>query len=398
MKIAMLTTVGERCGVASYTRALTAALRTLPETQVEVVPITEGRQPREHYVAQAEHLNAADIDVVHIQHEHSFWGGILPGKSGYWELRYLIQKPVVLTAHTTYSLAELLKVETERRPHKWLVKQLLLRNRSYRDSVETAPFVTAMTIVHTAAARNALIERGAGPDSVFIVPTGIPAPQPAPTGGEAFRERYGLKDRRLVTLFGYIAPNKGYELTLDILPSLPEEITFVIAGGVRSQGEAAYEAQLQAAIARSGQSHRVVVTGFLSEPDVAEAMEASEIVLVPHTIATGSYSVTIPLTHGRPVIASDLDCFREIYARVDCLELFRAGDTADYRQRLLALLAHPDRRAQLSEGARKYAERFSWDRVAAMTQKVYQQAIEVYGRGHKPTWTGTPHSGFPSAS
>lgn len=398
MKIAMLTTAGERCGIASYTRALIAALETLPDTEVVVVPITEGKQAKEHYLTQAEQLNAPDVDVVHIQHEHSFWGGILPGKSAYWELRYLIKKPVVLTAHTTYSLAELLKVASERRPHKWLAKQWLLRNRNYRDSVEIAPFVTAMTIVHTAAARKALIARGAGADNVHIVPTGIPSPEPAPTGGAAFREKYNLQNRRLITLFGYIAPNKGYELTLEILPSLPDDVTFVIAGGVRSQGEEAYHAQLQEAIARSGQAHRIVVTGFLSETDVAEAMEASEIVLAPHTIATGSYSVTIPLTHGRPVLASDLDCFREIHARMDCLELFRAGDPADYRAKLTALLHNPQRQAQLSEAARRYAERFSWKRVAEMTRKIYQQAIAVYGKGHKPTWTGTPHSGFPSAS
>src|SRR5262249_48952856 len=127
-----------------------------------------------------------------------------------------------------------------------------------------------------------------------------------------------------------------------------------------------------------------ITTGFLSDTDVAEAMEASEIVLAPHTQATGSYSVTLPLTHGRPILASDLDCFREISARVDCLELFRAGDSDDYRARLLALLSNPARQQVLSAGARKYAERFSWPRVAALTRDVYRAAHEVYSRGHHP--------------
>ncbi|HZO87669.1 MAG TPA: glycosyltransferase [Chthonomonadaceae bacterium] len=378
MKVAMLTTVGERCGIAAYTRALVEGLRTLPEMEVEVVSITEGKQPTEHYVAQAQRLNASDVDVVHIQHEHSFWGGILPGASAFWEMRYLIQKPVVLTAHTTYSLAEMLKIKTERRPHKWLAKRLLLLNKAYRDSVDIAPFTTAITIVHTAAARNELITRGAKPQYVFIVPTGIPAPLPAPTGGQAFRERFGLQGRRLVTLFGYIAYNKGYELTLDILPALPEDVTFVIAGGARNADMEPYAAQLQQRIARSELAERVVVTGFLTDAEVAEAMEASEIVLVPHTQATGSYSVAIPLAHGRPILASDLDCFREIAARVDCLELFRAGDVEDYRAKLQALLDNPARREQLAAGARKYAARYSWPRVAAQTRNVYQTAIQVY--------------------
>jgi glycosyltransferase involved in cell wall biosynthesis len=382
MRVAMLTTTGERCGIAAYTRELVANLQTLPDTEVEVVPITEGKQPAEHYIAQAELLNAPEIDVVHIQHEYSFWGGILPKSSAYWEMRYLIEKPVVMTAHTTYALYEMLKLGTERRPHKWLVKQLLVHNRAYRESVEIAPFATAVTIVHTTAAREALLARGAKPEFVHVVPTGIPAPQPAPTGGQAFRERFGLEDRRLVTLFGYVAYNKGYELTLELLPALPEDVTFVIAGGARTADMEPYAAQLREAIARSGQAHRVVMTGFLSDAEVAEAMAASEIVLVPHTQATGSYSVTIPLTHGKPILASDLDCFREISQRVDCLGLFHAGDAADYRAKLLALLADPIRREKLSQAACKYAQRFSWPRVAALTRKIYTSAIAIYSEPH----------------
>lgn len=382
MKVAMLTTVGERCGIAAYTRALIAGLQTLPEMEVEVVPITEGRQSTAHYTEQAERLNAPDVDVVHIQHEHSFWGGILPRASAFWEMRYLISKPVVLTAHTTYSLAELLKLRTERRPHKWLIKQMLVRNKPYRDSVDIAPFTTAMTIVHTEAARQELIARGAKPAYVVLVPTGIPDPLPAPTGGSSFRERFHLEGRRLATLFGYLSPNKGYELTFDILSSLPEDVVFVIAGGARTTDMEPYAAQLKERVAKAGLTSRVVITGFLSDEEVAEAMEASDIVLVPHTQATGSYSVTLPLTHGRPILASDLDCFREIEARVDCLELFRAGDTADYRAKLLTLLDDPTRRAELSVNARKYATRFSWPNVAARTKDVYQAAIDVYSRGH----------------
>src|ERR1700691_1926854 len=139
----MLSNGGDRWGGAAYTRALVAGLRPLSSVEVEIVPITEGRQSREHYEAIAERLNAPDVDVIHIQHEHSFWGGIMPNTSAYWELRYLLdQKPLVLTAHTTYSLAELLRVKSERRPLKWLAKQILLRNEKYRDSVDISPFIT----------------------------------------------------------------------------------------------------------------------------------------------------------------------------------------------------------------------------------------------------------------
>jgi glycosyltransferase involved in cell wall biosynthesis len=391
MKVAMVTTTGERCGIAAYTRALIDGLESLPETEVEVVPITEGRQATAHYVAQAERLNAPDISVVHIQHEHSFWGGVLPRRpfplradTGYWELRYLIQKPIVVTAHTTYSLAELLRLETETRLPKRLIKQFLVNNVAYRESVDIAPFITAMTIVHTAAARNALIERGARPEYVTIVPTGIPAAASAPMHGEAFRAQHGLQNKRVLTIFGYIAPNKGYELTLELLPTLPPDVVLVIAGGPRNADMEPYASQLKARIEVGGLGDRVLITGFLADDEIAEVMAASDLLLVPHTQATGSYSVTFPLTHGKAILASDMDCFREIEARVDCLQLFKAGDPTDYRAKLLALLDDPIRRERLAANACRYAQRFSWPRVAALTRKVYEQSFDVYSRGHHP--------------
>ncbi len=391
MKVAMVTTTGDRCGIASYTRDLCEGLRSLPDVEVEIVPITEGRQPTAHYVEQAERLNADDISVVHIQHEHSFWGGILPRRpwslkpnTGYWELRYLIQKPMVITAHTTYSLAELLRLDTETRLHKRLLKQFLVNNIPYRESVDIAPFITAMTIVHTAAARNALIERGARPEYVTIIPAGIPEPLAAPARGEAFRSRYGFEGKRVLTIFGYVAPNKGYELTLELLPSLPADVRLVIAGGARNADMQPYLEQLTGAIKAAGLEERVTLTGFLPESEIAEVMAGSDLILVPHTQATGSYSVTFPITYGKPILASDMDCFREIEARIGCLQLFQAGDVDDYRQKLLALLEEPERRERLAANAGRYAQRFSWPRVAALTRQVYDHAIEVYGRGHHP--------------
>ena len=381
MKVAMLTTVGPRCGIAAYTRALVEGFASIPDTDILVVPIEEGRQSLDHYKAQAEILNGADVDVIHIQHEHSFWGGVMPRASAFWEMRYLLKKPVVLTAHTTTTLADLLKLKQERRPHKWLAKQLLTRNQAFRDSVETAPFTTAITIVHTTAARNELIARGAKPGYVTIVPTGVPAPLPAPTSGQAFRQRFGLQNRRVVTIFGYVTPNKGYELTLRILADLPEDVTLVIAGGARNESEVGYENSVRQAVEQSGQKHRVVMTGYLSDEDVAEAMEATHIALVPHTYATGSYSVTLPLSHGRVVVASNLDCFQEISIRVDCIELFKAGDAADYKAKLLALLNSPERQAKLAANAQKYATRYAWPRVAGMTRRVYAGAIDVFRSG-----------------
>jgi glycosyltransferase involved in cell wall biosynthesis len=374
MKIAMLTTVGERCGIASYSAQLVASLRALPDTDVEVVPIDVGEQPDAHYEEQARRLNAPGVDVVHIQHEFSFWGFPAPGHhSKFAELRQQIRRPVVLTAHTTLSLNAIFPTRTERNPLRWLWKKRILANHDYRRSVELETFDADATIVHTEAAQAEFAGRGLQQERLFVVPMGVPAPLP-PSG--SFRERHGLDGKRVLTLFGYVTPNKGYELVLEALRTLPRDVVFVIAGGPRRPVEEPYLEKLQRRIAALRVQDRVVVTGYLSEDDVADAMQATDLALVPHTQATNSYSVTLPVSHGRPALASDLACFREMAERGGCLELFENRNRHDFRRKLRALLDDPRRREELAGNAARYAERFTWGHIAAATRDVYRAAID----------------------
>ncbi len=378
MKIAMVTTVGEKCGIAAYSVELVEALRRLPRMEIEVVPITVGHQSLEHYEAQARILNAEDVDIVHIQHEHSFWGGILPGHSAYWTFRYLIKKPVVVTAHTTYSLAQMLRLKTERRPHIWLAKKVLTLRKGYRDSVDIAPFASAYTIVHTTEAGRELVARGADPHNVAVIPAGVPKTVPAPSEGRAFREKYGLQGKRVLTLFGYVVASKGYEMTLDILPSLPPDTVFVVAGGARTPDMEPYLLQLKERVEKAGLANRVVFTGYLSDDEIAEAMAGTDLVLVPHLQATGSYSVMVPLSYGMPIVSSDLACFWEIQERHACMEIFRAGDKDDLFTKLIPLIERPDLRAELGRQANEYAQKYSWDEIAKVTALAYRDALKSW--------------------
>ncbi len=373
LHVAMLTSVGNRCGIAAYTRALVQALREFVDVVVE--PIEVGRQPLEHYQEQAKRLNMAD--VVHIQHEHSFWGGVLPNHSVFWNLRYLIEKPLVLTAHTTTSLRDLLKLPSERRPIHRIAKELLVRRRAYRESVEIAPFITGRCIVHTREGGEALVARGANGKYVHVIPAGVPETMPLPGSGARFREM-AAPNNRIVALFGYIAPNKGYELAFDALASLPNDVALLIAGGARNEEMVPYEESIRRRIEERGLVERIFITGHLSEQEIADAMAAADVVVAPHTIATGSYSIMIPLAYGKAIAASDLACFREIQEQTPdpgAMEMFRAGDVDDFANALNRVLAGDARRAEMERLAADYARTHSWREVARKTIDIYREAI-----------------------
>jgi glycosyltransferase involved in cell wall biosynthesis len=365
----MLTTVGDRCGIAAYSRDLAAELRKLVD--LTVVPIEPGKLPLARYEEQARELNRAD--VVHIQHEHSFWGGILPNHSAFWNLRYLIQKPVVLTAHTTTSLSDLLRVRDERRlPHR-IAKTLLVWRRGYRDSVEIAPFVTGRCIVHTEDGKSELVARGANPKYIHVIPAGIPDRLPAERVARELP--FDADGRRIVALFGYLAPNKGYEVALQALRELPDDVMLVIAGGTRSAEMEPYAQSLVSLIEEMKLTGRVAVTGFLPEESVAAVMERADVVIAPHTYATGSYSITIPLAYGKAIVASDLPCFAEIAAEGEILQTVPAGDSRELAAAMRDLLENDVSRRMLEERASGYASRRTWPAVAERTVAIYREAI-----------------------
>jgi glycosyltransferase involved in cell wall biosynthesis len=180
---------------------------------------------------------------------------------------------------------------------------------------------------------------------------------------------------RWLTIFGFLTPMKGYETALRAIRELPPEVGLVIAGGPRTPDMEPYRHQLLHRIEKDGLRDRVRITGYLDDAEVANVMAASEVVLVPHLQATGSYSVMIALAHGRPVVASDLDIFREIHSECGGLRLVRTGDADHLAACLKAVLNNPQGRMEMSERALGYAKAHSWQEASRRTVEVYAQAL-----------------------
>ena len=108
---------------------------------------------------------------------------------------------------------------------------------------------------------------------------------------------------------------------------------------------------------------------------IAAAMAVTDLVLVPHLAANGSYSVMVALGYGKPVLASDLPCFREIAAQSPCVELFPPEDEHTLADRVGLLMASSGIRSRMAADARKYAEEHGWRAVAEKTLAIYQQAL-----------------------
>jgi glycosyltransferase involved in cell wall biosynthesis len=380
MKVAMWTSWQTRCGIAAYSAALVRELEALGH-QVEIVPVPYTERDPAAAEDRVRRSNAADL--VHIQHEYTFFGGIAPGASSLPAYLSRLTVPRVVTGHTVFTARELLRVDQETRPRQRLAKRLLSALPLYRASVERAPFAgAAAVIVHTEAARQRLQRWRIPEERLHVQPAGIPLPAAAggsPEEVAAFRTRHQIPEGRVVALFGYVTADKGYELVLEAMTRLPPGFSFLIAGGSRTEHEQPYMAALQAEIRRRNLEARVRISGFLEEAEIRSAMTLADLVVVPHLAANGSYSVMFALGHGRPVLAADLPCFREIAENHQCAELFPAGDAEQLGAALGRLLASYGTRTRLAEHARAFAAERSWKVVAERTAAIYTAARERRG-------------------
>lgn len=371
MKVGMLTSARDRCGIAVYSQDLAEGLRSLVD--LEIVPTWDCACPWETYREQAaERLNAAD--VVHVQHEYSFWGSVLPGRNRFFDQMSSIRRPIVMTAHTLDPAAQVLGLDLPGSVFRKTAKRMLAGFPPYRRTIEYETFKVAdRIIVHDSFAKSKLVGRGIADSSISVIPMGVPAAGPALGNGESFRRKFGLEGRTLLTVFGFVRPGRGYEVVLDALPMLSWRATLVIAGGPQTPAHEAYLDGLTAEVKSSGLREQVLVTGYLPDQEVPGAMQASDIILCPQESGTGSYSVQVALPYGRPIIASDLPCFAALAKDGDCLLTFATGDAQDLAAKINSVLDNESIREGLSSRALAYAGEHTWKKIAERTVGVYEE-------------------------
>ncbi len=99
---------------------------------------------------------------------------------------------------------------------------------------------------------------------------------------------------------------------------------------------------------------------------------------------TGGESFGIVLAEamasGAPIVASDLDAFRQVLRGGKAGELFETGDPAALAAAAGRLLDDPGRRAVLSAAASEAVQRYDWPVVARDVVRVYQAVVAASGQ------------------
>jgi phosphatidyl-myo-inositol alpha-mannosyltransferase len=121
---------------------------------------------------------------------------------------------------------------------------------------------------------------------------------------------------------------------------------------------------------------RLLVAGPISEDDKVRVLHSVDVFCSPNTGGESFGIVTAEaMAAGLPVVASDIDAFRQVLDGGEAGELFTTGDAGDLARAAGRLLDDPARRAELSAAALAAVAQYDWSVVARDVLRVYQTVM-----------------------
>ncbi len=166
-------------------------------------------------------------------------------------------------------------------------------------------------------------------------------------------------------------PRKGLDVLLAAFPLLAAqrpELRLLIAG----RGDAAEVLSSVPAAYRD----RVVLLGQVSDDDRVRMLHSVDVFCAPNTGGESFGMVLVEaMASGAPIVASDLDAFRQVLRGGEAGELFETGSAEGLAAAAARLLDDPPLRASLAAAATVAVREFDWPRVARDVLRVYQAVL-----------------------
>ncbi len=179
------------------------------------------------------------------------------------------------------------------------------------------------------------------------------------------RQRAGLPvGPRIVLYTGDILPGKGVEVFLQAAQKFDSETLFVLVGST-AEKIAQIKQRLPAARGKN-----IRFTGYVKPSLVPFYQSSADILVLPNTKQGLYWKYTSPLklfeymASGRPLVATDLENFREILENGKNALLVKPGSVEDMVRAIDTLLNKSALAQKLGRQALKDVEQYSWDNRA----------------------------------
>jgi glycogen(starch) synthase len=214
---------------------------------------------------------------------------------------------------------------------------------------------------------------------IAVIPNGIDPSELRPAGDlQRLRAEFAEPHEKLVLFVGRLVYEKGFQLALDALPSVIEQVEnvrFLVAGS------GTHEAELKAQAARLGLSDYGGFLGWIGDDVLHSLYRIADLCVVPSIYEPFGIVALEAMASGCPCIVADTGGLREVVPLGERVGLrFNGGDAAHLGVMIERLLVDEPLRERLVTEASEHVLRFDWDDIAQRTGGIYDQLRELRPR------------------
>jgi glycosyltransferase involved in cell wall biosynthesis len=177
-----------------------------------------------------------------------------------------------------------------------------------------------------------------------------------------------------VALFLGVKRHKGLEVFIQALRQLQER-GFPIEGKIVGQINPGDEDLVDSI---KGLKNARIDPGYLPNDTLWKSYAESDFVVLPYLKGTTSGAIHLAYAFKRPVIASDLDCFKELVTDGKTGFVVPRGDASALAEAMVRICR--DRRERIAMGEAGFqrisSEGYSWERIAEVTAELYAQTLK----------------------
>jgi glycogen(starch) synthase len=207
---------------------------------------------------------------------------------------------------------------------------------------------------------------------IVVIPNGVDPSDLRPRGDlDALRREFAAPHEKLVLLVGRLVYEKGFQLALDALPGVIEQVgnvRFLVAGSGTHEGE------LKAQAERLGLSAHGRFLGWIGDDVLHSLYRIADLCVVPSIYEPFGLVALEAMASGCPCIVADTGGLREVVPPGERVGLrFNGGDAEHLGVMIERLLIDVELRDRLVMEASEHVLRFDWDDIARRTRGTYRQ-------------------------
>jgi len=214
---------------------------------------------------------------------------------------------------------------------------------------------------------------------VAVIPNGVDRSDLRPSGDpQALRNEFAAPHEKLVLLVGRLVYEKGFQLALDALPGVIENV-----GNVRFlvAGSGTHEAELRAQAERLGLSAHGTFLGWIGDDVLHSLYRIADLCVVPSIYEPFGLVALEAMACGCPCIVADTGGLREVVPVGERVGLrFNGGDAEHLGVMIERLLVDDRLRDRLVTEASEHVLRFDWDDIAQRTRDIYDGLAQLAPR------------------